>query len=244
MDKPTKVVGQRVGAFIIDLIIWYAFNTAIFFLFADKESDIGRDVLSGDIDTDTTLFINAKIGDEEWSIVGGGKFFIYALILFVFWFGYFIYLQGKKGWTPGKNMLGIRVVNEAGQAPGMWKAFVRQFMWIVDSFPWFIPYLTGFILTLSTDKNQRVGDMLAKTYVVKKDAMGSPPFGGGSAGGYGGYSQPPAVGGGFGQPQGGYSPPPPVPQGSGQPADWYPDPQGQARLRYWDGNAWTEHTSN
>lgn len=35
------------------------------------------------------------------------------------------------------------------------------------------------------------------------------------------------------------SPPPPLP-----PADWYPDPQGRARLRYWDGRAWTEHTAD
>ncbi|MGH2691262.1 MAG: membrane protein insertion efficiency factor YidD [Actinomycetota bacterium] len=27
------------------------------------------------------------------------------------------------------------------------------------------------------------------------------------------------------------------------PADWYPDPAGEARLRYWDGSAWTEHTA-
>lgn len=27
------------------------------------------------------------------------------------------------------------------------------------------------------------------------------------------------------------------------PANWYPDPAGQARLRYWDGQAWTSHTS-
>jgi hypothetical protein len=26
------------------------------------------------------------------------------------------------------------------------------------------------------------------------------------------------------------------------PADWYPDPKGEARLRYWDGAAWTDHT--
>jgi hypothetical protein len=26
-------------------------------------------------------------------------------------------------------------------------------------------------------------------------------------------------------------------------AGWYSDPQGQARLRYWDGAGWTEHTS-
>jgi hypothetical protein len=41
-------------------------------------------------------------------------------------------------------------------------------------------------------------------------------------------------------------PPPPQPpqqQGGAQAADWYPDPHGQARLRYWDGQRWTDHTS-
>jgi Protein of unknown function (DUF2510) len=28
------------------------------------------------------------------------------------------------------------------------------------------------------------------------------------------------------------------------PADWYPDPWLHARLRYWDGNAWTGHTAD
>jgi sporulation-control protein spo0M len=28
------------------------------------------------------------------------------------------------------------------------------------------------------------------------------------------------------------------------PPDWYPDPWLQARIRYWDGNAWTGHTSD
>jgi hypothetical protein len=32
-------------------------------------------------------------------------------------------------------------------------------------------------------------------------------------------------------------------EGGGPPAGWYPDPQGQARLRYWDGAAWTDQTS-
>jgi hypothetical protein len=27
------------------------------------------------------------------------------------------------------------------------------------------------------------------------------------------------------------------------PANWYPDPSGQARLRYWDGARWTDHTA-
>ena len=32
--------------------------------------------------------------------------------------------------------------------------------------------------------------------------------------------------------------PPPAPA-----ANWYQDPRGEARLRYWDGGGWTEHTT-
>ena len=28
------------------------------------------------------------------------------------------------------------------------------------------------------------------------------------------------------------------------PAGWYPDPQDAEKQRYWDGNAWTEHTAD
>lgn len=31
---------------------------------------------------------------------------------------------------------------------------------------------------------------------------------------------------------------------SNPPAGWYPDPQDANRQRYWDGNAWTEHTAD
>jgi hypothetical protein len=27
------------------------------------------------------------------------------------------------------------------------------------------------------------------------------------------------------------------------PANWYDDPRGEARLRYWDGSSWTDHTA-
>ena len=41
-------------------------------------------------------------------------------------------------------------------------------------------------------------------------------------------------------PPGGWGAAPP-PAGQ-QPADWYPDPWGHARLRWWDGGRWTDHT--
>jgi hypothetical protein len=38
--------------------------------------------------------------------------------------------------------------------------------------------------------------------------------------------------------------PVPAPQAGAPPPGWHPDPHGQARLRYWNGVAWTEHTQN
>lgn len=38
-------------------------------------------------------------------------------------------------------------------------------------------------------------------------------------------------------------PPPPPEPAPAFPADWYPDPHGKARLRYWDGSAWTDHVA-
>jgi uncharacterized protein DUF2510 len=34
-----------------------------------------------------------------------------------------------------------------------------------------------------------------------------------------------------------------TPAGTAQPAGWYDDPEEPARLRYWSGSTWTEHTS-
>ena len=34
-----------------------------------------------------------------------------------------------------------------------------------------------------------------------------------------------------------------APAESTVPAGWYADPSGRYELRYWDGNAWTEHVS-
>ncbi|MDQ3935424.1 MAG: DUF2510 domain-containing protein, partial [Actinomycetota bacterium] len=57
----------------------------------------------------------------------------------------------------------------------------------------------------------------------------------------------------FGQPGGAQplaapiGPPGGAPSAEAQPGsfppDWYPDPWLNARLRYWDGNAWTGHTA-
>ncbi|MEA2438968.1 MAG: hypothetical protein QOH76_392 [Thermoleophilaceae bacterium] len=227
--KPTQVVGKRVAAFIIDGLIVFAINAILFLALTEK---IPGECIGGGV----------TINGDCHGWTDGGKRALWIIVTLTTSLLVYVILPGIKGWSPGKAAMGIRLVNAEGRPPGVLRAFLRYILWIVDAFPYIIPYLTGFITALNSQRNQRVGDMAAGTYVVDKNAVGSlagPPPGGQPAFAQpaGQYGPPPA-----GSPVG--APPPPEPQQQGgQPADWYPDPQGQARLRYWDGQRWTEHTS-
>jgi hypothetical protein len=78
------------------------------------------------------------------------------------------------------------------------------------------------------------------------------PGAGGPAGGPGPAAQAPQPSPAA-QPQQPASPQPASPAPAAEPAQaessgpapgWYPDPQGQKRLRYWDGSRWTEQTAD
>jgi uncharacterized RDD family membrane protein YckC len=228
MQKPTQVVGRRVAAFIIDGLILAAISAISWYLLT---KDVGSGgCIGGGIE------INGKCrGFTESSNRA-----VWLLIDILANVGILWVWQGRTGKTPGKAAMGIRVVNAEGQPPGIGRAALRWVLWIVDAFPYIIPYLTGFITALTSQRNQRVGDMVASTFVVDKNAAGSPAgqVGQGQFGGAGPvpYGAPPPSG----APVASSAPPPGE---AGQKADWYPDPQGQARLRYWDGQRWTDHTS-
>jgi len=81
--------------------------------------------------------------------------------------------QGLLGWTPGKLLVGIRLVGWDGRAPGLWRAFVHSI--VVNVFVSVLSCIGGLILfgwCQSSKYNQHLGDLLAKTYVVDAPAMG------------------------------------------------------------------------
>lgn len=127
----------------------------------------------------------------------------------------YVLLQGATGATPGKLLMGVRVVDQQGRPCGMVKSLVRSLLWVVDAAPWIIPGLVGFITGLTSTGHRRVGDMAASTYVVAKASVGTPI----TVGGQGGIPNHPPSG-----PQSAYgnawSPNPEMPV-----TDWGP-PQG------------------
>lgn len=80
-------------------------------------------------------------------------------------FGYYIVLEGLVGRTLGKMALGIRVVSQDGGRASWGAVVVRNLLRIVDGFFF---YLVGLIVMLSTARKQRVGDLAARTMVVRK----------------------------------------------------------------------------
>lgn len=69
------------------------------------------------------------------------------------------------GRTPGKSVLGLRVVTIGGQPVSMATAALRNLFRIIDLLPGF--YLAGLVSILMTGLHQRIGDVVAGTLVIR-----------------------------------------------------------------------------
>jgi uncharacterized RDD family membrane protein YckC len=122
------------------------------------------------------FFIMAKLfGKSSGGSVSlnGGPAGINFLIDFL----YFIVLEAMMGATLGKMAMGLKVVKADGSPLGWGGSIIRNVFRIIDGFPYFIPYLLGAIVMWVSPKKQRLGDMVAGTLVVPKDATVTSPVG-------------------------------------------------------------------
>ncbi len=96
--------------------------------------------------------------------------FIWLVIIPFIFFYSLIFESLWNGQTPGKRLVGIRAIRLDGEPLRMDEALSRWFMRIIDL------YLSGGILAMllvsSSRYNQRFGDMLGGTIVVKDKASG------------------------------------------------------------------------
>jgi uncharacterized RDD family membrane protein YckC len=73
------------------------------------------------------------------------------------------YWEGLAGKTPGKWLLGIRVLGTDLRPCGFGRALLRNLLTFVDGF---FNFLVGVLLVALTDNWQRLGDLVARTIVV------------------------------------------------------------------------------
>ena len=88
---------------------------------------------------------------------------ICLVFLFVI-FAYLILMEAYVGWTIGKRILGMRVVDGSGENIGLSKSIIRNILRLVDGLPAF--NVLGIVLIAISKREQRFGDRIAKTYVV------------------------------------------------------------------------------
>ncbi len=80
---------------------------------------------------------------------------------------YFVLFEGlRNGQTPGKRLVGVRVVRETGHPITMGAAVMRNVLRLADVLPPPV-YLVGGTLVALHPKGQRLGDMAAGTVVVR-----------------------------------------------------------------------------
>lgn len=206
----TAVMGRRIAAWVVDLFIFIGLSAAMFAVQAEYVDLSNSTAAFGDACTQ----LQDQYGDlasgcfevnDRAYIITGDESAVQSLASF----GYlviFVLLQGVAGGSPGKLLLGLRVVKEDGTKAGIGRSFVRTLLWIVDGAPWFAP-LVGFIVGLTSTGHRRVGDLVARTYVIARKDTGVPV-------------RTSAVTAPAGQPAWGAAPPPPQ-----WPAPTTPPPQ-------------------
>lgn len=95
----------------------------------------------------------------------------FATAVLVIWVFYNpLFETFRSGRTPGKSVMGLRVIKNDGGPVGFFSASIRGLFWIIEG-----PasgFVIGLVVMLVSFSNQRLGDVVAGTMVVR-DRVGS-----------------------------------------------------------------------
>jgi uncharacterized RDD family membrane protein YckC len=91
--------------------------------------------------------------------------------IFLIMFGYFALFElAWNGQTPGKRVVGIRVVKDSGRPLTPAETIGRNLLRIVDQLPGF--YALGVLVALLNAQNKRLGDFVAGSIVIREGTLG------------------------------------------------------------------------
>jgi uncharacterized RDD family membrane protein YckC len=119
--------------------------------------------------------ISSSLSDRLFSAPKWAKALM-VFVVFLLMVGYFAFFEWLwRGQTPGKRWLKLRVIREDGRPITFFEAVVRNLLRELDILP--IPfYSIGLISVFISGKDQRIGDMVAGTVVVREREAEAPAF--------------------------------------------------------------------
>jgi len=151
-------LGSRFLAWFVDFLIQLAVIAAIFF---------------------GLLFIFSKVpssgpvSDAATKLGTAILIALVAFVLFVILFGYFIVFEAFwNGQTPGKKLLGIRVVRDGGYPIDFGASLIRNLIRVAELIVGF--YALSAISATVSPENKRLGDIAAGTLVVRDARLAIP----------------------------------------------------------------------
>lgn len=98
-----------------------------------------------------------------WREISGWVFALQLVLLFTVVWGYFTLFEGlRRGQTPGKRWMGIRVIRDTGHAISLSDAAARSLLLPVD-----LLCVVGVFLIAIHPRAKRLGDLVAGTVVVR-----------------------------------------------------------------------------
>ena len=111
------------------------------------------------------IAVALKLTTDGWTAVQPWV----AAALFFLWYllynAYFAAFEAAwNGQTPGKRIIGLRVISVTGRPISPFEAILRNVLRIADQLPG--TYAVGIIALFVTDRSQRLGDLAAATVVV------------------------------------------------------------------------------
>jgi uncharacterized RDD family membrane protein YckC len=145
-------LGSRFFAVFIDLSIQLAAALSLLLILVWTESSIGGG----------RLLASAAASKTAQAI----ELALAIFVAFMLFFGYFIVFEWLwEGRTPGKRLLGIRVVRDGGFPLDFTSSVIRNLVRVLEFGLGF--YAVSAISTLLSPQNRRLGDMAAGTIVVR-----------------------------------------------------------------------------
>ena len=237
---PTAVVGRRIGAALIDVLITAGVVVLLFIAIHDtinRNDFLGLSCSQVRDAGGTNLCFSS--GDKLYYAEGGKARTIYG-VAFLAGLANHVLLQGATGASIGKRLVGLRVIKkDTGQLATFGPNFLR---WLVGLLDVSCCFLIGLIMIATTKGHRRLGDMAGGTLVVETHSVGiapviqgltTPQFTGPYATGY------PPAGSPFTPPQAASPPtgwPAPTPTAAAPPPPIAPAPGAQpaANTPTWD----------
>jgi uncharacterized RDD family membrane protein YckC/uncharacterized membrane protein SpoIIM required for sporulation len=151
LTVPLAGLGERALAYIVDVGVIVLLLLAGLFVYntwGDLQADVGGMSSFGTLLLGVGLFSAAVLYDVLFEAVGDGR-------------------------TPGKRLVGLRVLKRDGRTPDIFTASLRNLVRIFDFLPF--GYAAGTVALFFTG-TRRLGDIVADTFVVSERSRGRDPL--------------------------------------------------------------------